>query len=134
MKNINLKDFYPYYQDDCYITVEDDVYDALMQLKRAEHAASEKIRYHKANLEFNSYTETLLKSESLEESYIQVEQTLRLKQAINKLTIKQKTYINQYYFEGMTMEQIAQRHRIGKAGVSITIKRALKNLKKRFAE
>lgn len=62
------------------------------------------------------------------------EQIARMKEAvktaINKeLTDKQRKYLKMYYFDGMTMEQIALKNGVTKGIISRTIKKALDNIK-----
>lgn len=46
------------------------------------------------------------------------------------LTERQRLYLKMYYFNGMTMEKIAQEFGVTKGTVSRTIKKAIENIKK----
>ena len=48
MKRINLKDFYPFYEEDCYVDVPDELAALMQGYERQERAYTEKTRYHKA--------------------------------------------------------------------------------------
>ncbi len=48
MAKVNLRDYYPFYQDDCYIDVLDDVAKALKELDRLEAAYQRRIYRNKA--------------------------------------------------------------------------------------
>ncbi|HOO12110.1 MAG TPA: sigma-70 family RNA polymerase sigma factor [Bacillota bacterium] len=76
-------------------------------------------------------------SESFMSKYCQdnSEQIAKMKKII-KITIKeylterQRLYLKMYYFNGMTMEKIAQEFGVTKGTVSRTIKKAIENIKK----
>ena len=53
-----------------------------------------------------------------------------LKEAINKLSPMQKEIIKRVYFEGKKQHKVAKELNVSKGTVSITLKRALVNLKK----
>lgn len=48
MTTINLKDFYPWYTHDEYISVSDEVAAELLESRRHEAAHAERVRYNKA--------------------------------------------------------------------------------------
>lgn len=56
----------------------------------------------------------------------------RLRQAMEKLTDRQREIVNLYYFLKLTQEEIAKRLGIPQSNVSITLNRAVANLKKKF--
>lgn len=48
MKIINLRDYYPFYQSDCFTEVLDEIVDLFTQFNRKEHSDYERIRVQKA--------------------------------------------------------------------------------------
>lgn len=48
MAKINLRNIYPYYKQDYFIEVSDEVAEALFHFERSSHAHERKIRRHKA--------------------------------------------------------------------------------------
>lgn len=48
----------------------------------------------------------------------------------DELTKQQRTYITAYYYEGLTMEEIAEKFSVNKSTVSRTIKRAKNRLER----
>ena len=48
MKRINLKDFYPFYQEDCFIDVSDTLAELFRRDKATEATLRRKQRFHQA--------------------------------------------------------------------------------------
>lgn len=66
----------------------------------------------------------------VEQNYIDEEEKRELYSAIAKLTPRQKELVRLFYFDGMTQEEIAKKLGVAQATVSVTLERAIENLKK----
>lgn len=66
----------------------------------------------------------------VEQNYIDEEEKRELYAAIAKLTPRQKELIEMIYFDGMTQEEAAKKFGVAQATVSVTLERAIENLKK----
>ena len=112
MKRINLKDFYPFYEEDCYVDVPDELAALMQGYERQERAYTEKTRYHKAyySLERDPSLEKSVRyvSMSPEEIY---ERKLTMKElyaAMSTLPEMQARRIYAHYFLGMSKSEIAK--------------------------
>lgn len=54
MKIINLRDYYPFYQSDCFIEVSDEIVDLFTQFNRKEYSDYERRRVRKAYYSLNA--------------------------------------------------------------------------------
>lgn len=66
----------------------------------------------------------------VEQNYIAEEEKQELYTAIAQLTPRQKELVEMIYLDGMTQEQVAKRFGVAQATVSVTLERAIENLKK----
>jgi len=134
MKNINLRDYYPFYFGDCFVEVADDVAQLLKQFDRKDHADYERRRVHGAyySLDSNNYFEkdVVLLVLSPEEIYEQKLNNQELYAAINSLPEKQSKRIYAYFFLGLSKTQIAQIEGVGESTIRTSINRGLKNIEK----
>ena len=70
------------------------------------------------------------RSLDVEQNYIDAEEKRELYAAITKLTPRQKELVKLIYFDGMTQEEAAKKLGVAQATVSVTLERAIENLKK----
>ena len=112
MKRINLKDIYPYYTEDCFITVEDAVADTFDECRKQEQSCERKVFRHRAyySLDRNDGIENsmLRKSDSQYEAYERKQFNKHLYLAILRLPEKQAKRIYAYFFLGMNLSEIAR--------------------------
>lgn len=105
MKRINLKEFYPFYKEDCYVEVPDELAALMQAYERQEKAYIEKTRYHKAyySLERDDGVEKRIRyiSMSPEEIYERKLTREELYAVINKLSKVQARRIYAHYFHGI---------------------------------
>ena len=66
----------------------------------------------------------------VEQNYIAEEDKKELYAAIAQLTPRQKELVQLIYFEGKTQEQVAEILGVAQATISVTLERAIENLKK----
>lgn len=134
MKRINLKDYYPFYKEDCYVEVPDELA-ALMQVcEQQEKAYTERTRYHKAyySLERDGGIGNSIRyvSMSPEEIY---ERRLTMKElyaAISTLPELQARRIYAHYFLGMSRSEIAKVEGTKVPAIGKSIERGLKHIGK----
>ena len=134
MKKINLKKYYPLlHEQDMWIDVPDTVVCALDELYRAENAHYSRVRYHKAYYSLNRAdgieNASLFLFPSPENQLMERVDRNILYAAILKLPRKQAHRLYAYYFLGLSINQIAKQEGVTHAAVSLSLKKAKKNLK-----
>lgn len=135
MKEINLKEYYPYiYQNDIYVKIPEQISDLLTQFNRQVHAVHEKRRRYKAyySLDLNDGIHLCIFSQvqSAEDTYIQKVENEALYKAILSLSKKQMKRIYAHYFLGLSFTKMARIERVNESSVRRSIEQALQNLKK----
>jgi len=133
MKIINLREHYPYYIEDCYIQVSDELASILQSYKNKEKAFKEKVRYHKAyySLDYGGKLECSIASTNHSpETTLEIElMRSEIHSAINTLSDTQARRIYARYWGKMTQSDIAKVEGVNKSSVSKSIKRGLAKLK-----
>ncbi|MCM1062265.1 MAG: sigma-70 family RNA polymerase sigma factor [Eubacterium sp.] len=133
MKRINLRELYPlYYTEDYYIEVSDEVAEQIKSADRAEHAYTEKIRYHKAYYSLDAgddiEKESAFVSRTPQEIYERKLYNEELYAAISELPDKQAKRIYARYFQNMSLTDIAKTEGISVTAVKSSIDRALRSI------
>lgn len=130
MAIINLRELYPFYYEDCFIEVSDEVAEVMQQLDRQEASYRRKVYRHKAyfSLEWNDGIEHSIVhiSLSLEEIFERKLTNKQLYVAMAALSKKQTKRIYAHYFLGMSQTVIAHAEGVSCKVISISIKRGLK--------
>ncbi len=134
MKEINLREYYPFYTQDVIVEVPDEVADLLRELKLADAASFLRTYRHKAyfsldydvNVERDALVVVLTPADILE----QKEENDRLYQAIASLPEKQRNRITSHFLLGMSISEIAKREGSGASSVHEGIQTELRRLKK----
>ena len=134
MKEINLRDYYPFYTKDTVVEVPDEVADLLREYKLAEAAYILRTYRHKAyfsldydsNVERDSLVIVLTPAKILE----QKEENTRLYQALASLPEKQRNRITSHFLLGMSISEIAKSEGSAVSSVHEGIQRGLRRLKK----
>ena len=137
MKEINLRDYYPFYTTDMIVEVPDEVADLLYEYKLSEAAYFLRTYRHKAyfsldydeNVERDALVIVLTPAEILE----QEEENARLYRAVAMLPEKQRSRISAHFFLGMSSE-IAKSENSAPSSVHEGIQRGLRHLKKILKE
>lgn len=134
MKKIRLKDEYPWYPDDVYIEVSEEVAEAFLSFARSEKAQREKIRYHRAFYSLDAgdgiERDIVFVSASPQELYERKVSCEELYSAMNKLPEKQSKRVYAKYFLGMTETKIAQIEGVSVMAISKSIAAGLKRIEK----
>ena len=134
MKQINLKDFYPFYEEDCYVEVPDELAEIMQIYERKEKAYVEKTRYHKAyySLERDEGVEKSIRyiSMSPEEVYERKLTREELYAAMSMLPEMQARRIYAHFFLGMSRSEIAKVEGTNVPAIGKSIKRGLKQIGK----
>ena len=97
MERINLRKYYAWYQEDCWVEVTDEVAQLLQQMERQEQAAYKRICYHKA-----WYSLELCREQAGAAG-----QEDQLRSCVGLLSQRQRQYVYQYYYEGKKKSEIA---------------------------
>lgn len=132
MTKINLRDYYPYYQDDCIIEVPGEVAETLRDYCRLEAAYQRRLYRNKAyySLDRDDGIEhdILFVSLSPSEIYERKVTYEQLHTAITSLPDKQAKRIYARYILGMSQAAIARAEGVSKMAVCSSIMRGLKQL------
>ena len=146
MQTINLKKYYyPLCRQDTYLTVSDEVAEALLLMRREENNHARKVWYHKAY--FSLDCEDGIENEAIgwaqpspedalmekEEQAEYAEQIRRLYEAISHLTPIQARRLHARYMLGMKIREIAAMEGVHPSRVSKSIQGALERLRRYFA-
>ena len=136
MTTINLKDFYPWYANNEYIEVSDEVAEELIASKRHEAAHAERVRYNKAyySLDCDDGIEysACLHEPSPQELMDRKELFFRLWNALNSLPEIQGRRIDAHIILGISIKEIAEADGVHEESVRQSIKRGLERMKKTF--
>ena len=138
MKEINLRDYYPFYTQDVIVEVPDEVANLLREYKMAEAAYILRTYRHKAyfSLDYDKNVErdALVILLAPEDILVQEEEHARLYRAIALLPEKQRNRICSHYLLGMSLSEIAKSERSAVSSVHEGIQRGLRRLKKILEE
>lgn len=134
MKRINLRDHYPFYDNDYFIEVTDKLAELLILFGRRDHADYERCRVYRAyySLDANDGIErdfTLLVM-SPEEIYERKLSRQELYAAINSLPEKQAKRIYAHFFLNISKTEIARIEGVERSSVRDSIERGLKQMEK----
>ena len=134
MPTINLKDFYPWCNEDTFVDITDEMLEAMNAADRQQEAYRRRTLRYKAQYSLDCHggmeNEVLQHVPSPEEMYIRAEEERELHAAIRQLSELQQRRLKKYFFENMTHRQIAEQEGTTDGGVWRSIKRALDKLKK----
>ena len=138
MTTINLKDFYPWYANNEYIEVSDEVAEELIASKRHEAAHAERVRYNKAyySLDCDDGIEysACLHEPSPQELMDRKELFLRLWKALNSLPEIQGRRVDAHLILGKSYRQIAREEGVDKSAVRHSVESGIKQMKKYLQE
>ena len=135
MATINLKEHYPWYTQDEYIEVSDEVAAELLADKRYDQAYKRRVYYNKAHysLDVGDGIEASAIVHSTDDPQAGLEKKerhCRLCRALNSLPEIQGRRVEAYYLHGMSQVEIAEAEGVEKSAVSMTITKGLKGMKK----
>ena len=133
MKKINLKDYYPFYQGDCFIDVPDELADLLGHYEAKEATHSRKLRFHQAcfSLDRNDGIDRkiIYVSRSPEEIYERKLTREQLHAAMETLTDKQAKRIYAHFFLGLSKADIARNEGVGRDLITRSIQQGLSRIR-----
>lgn len=134
MKNINLRELYPFYQSDMWIEVADEVVQSIKSFDLLERAFKLRAYRHKAyySLDRNDGIEKdiLFVSLSPQEIYERKVTQQELYAAICRLPEKQAKRIHAHYFLGMSKVAIAKVEQVDERAIRKSIERGLTQMEK----
>lgn len=136
MKKINLKDFYPFYKNDTFVEVPDEVEKLLRESALLEEAYRIRTYRHKAfysldygdNIERKALIAALSPYEILEKNW----NTEMIYKGLSSLPKKQARRIYALFFLGMSVTAIANAEGVHKSQVTRSIDKGLRSMKKFF--
>ena len=132
MATIKLRDYYPFYQQDMYIEVSDEVAGQLSAWKRGEAAYVRKRARHRAfySLDCNDGIERLAVFTSItpEEHYEKKMSYEQLYVALSKLPCKQAKRIFAHFILGISQAEISRKEGVSRKAVSLSIFYGLRRL------
>lgn len=131
---INLRDFYPFYMNDEFINVPDEIGVVLLESRREEKNYIERLSYHKAYYSLDRgdgiENDALRQPPTPEEIYISKWETAQLYAAFAQLPDKQAKRLYAFFFLGRSKTEIAKAEKISVKAVCSSIVRGLELLRK----
>jgi RNA polymerase sigma-70 factor (ECF subfamily) len=138
MKKINLRDFYPHYNNDTFVEITDEIERLLREFDLIESAYLRRLYRYKAyySLDRSDGIENLVLYciPSPLEEYERKETLAELYAAILSLPGKQAKRIYAHYFIGMSKAEIARVEGVSTFTVRQSIMRALTSLRKKMKD
>ena len=146
MKTINLKDYYPYYKEDTFIEVSDEIAEQMDGGNRTEEAYRIRTLRHKAyySLDLGDQIDRdaiTNHAPSVDDVYEHQENLRMLRNVLDDvgqkaakgiLTEKQIRRISKFYYDGMSFTDIAAEENCDWSSVRDTIERGMNRLRKYF--
>lgn len=134
MKKINLRDLYPFYHNDLFVEVSDEVAAALAEAERMERNYIRRVYWNKAYFSLDAGDgiehEALFVALSPCELYERKVTEQELRAALNALPDTQGRRVYAHYILGLNKTEIARAEGVAKSRVSESIERGLRNMEK----
>lgn len=134
MSKINLRDYYPFYQNDDFVEIPDDVAEELRNFDRMEATYERRLYRNKAqySLDWEDGIENNILFVSLSpwEIYERKVTYSQLHAAISSLPDKQAKRIYAHYFLHMSYAAIGKAECVSEAAIREGIDRGLRNIEK----
>ena len=115
------------------VYISQDIYMAFNEFELIDLSQLNEFDRHIEHLDLREETinkRAILKQKSVEEDVEELIEHENLKEAINKLSSIQKRRLKMYYFDDMTLDEIALIEKCSHQAVSKSIKKSLEELKK----
>ena len=132
MTTINLRDYYPFFPNDLFIDVSDEVAAALAEAERRERNYIRRLVYNKAFYSLDAgdgiEQEALFRTLSPCEIYERKLTREQVYSALDALPDKQGRRLYAYYILGVPQTEIARAEGVSIAAVNNSIERGLKNM------
>ena len=136
MATINLRDFYPWYTQNEFVDVPEDVEAELLADKRYENAYRRRMYYNKAQYSLdagNGIEAAMIRhAPSPEEIVERKERDYNLYQTIRTLPEKQRNRINAHYLLGMKQREIAEVEGVTTKSVTKSVRSGLQSMPKLY--
>ena len=134
MKTINLRDYYPFYHNDLFIEVSDEVAAALQEAERQERNYLRRVVYNKAFYSLDAgdgiEADALNLPEQPDEALERMELERLLKEGLAQLTPAQRRRVIAYIVGGLSQLQIAARENTTQPAVHHSVRKGLSHLKR----
>ena len=134
MKVINLRDYYPFYTQDTFLKVPDEVAQAMADAERLERNYMRRMFYNRAQYSLDA--DDGIESAAVECHILSPEAVLdlmerhcRLCRALNKLPELQGRRVEAHYLLGKSVQEIAKEEGVGERNVRKSIQRGLEGMK-----
>ncbi len=138
MTTINLKDHYPWYTEDTFLEVPDEIAAFLEEDRRLQINYAQYIRDNKAFYSLDAgdgiEADALIKPERPDEALERMELEQTMRDALAQLTETQRRRVLASVLDKMTAVEIAAAEGISKASVGESINRAIIRLEKILKE
>ena len=135
MKTINLRDYYPFYTQDTFLEVPDEVAASLAEAERIERNYICRMYYHKA--QYSLDVEDGIERSAVECHILSPEAVLdlmerhcRLCRALNELPEIQGRRVEAHYLLGKSVQEIAKEEGVSEIAVHKAIRKGLEAMKK----
>jgi DNA-directed RNA polymerase specialized sigma subunit, sigma24 homolog len=133
---INLRRYYPFLREDCFIEVPDEVAEAFLLAARQENNYRKKLSRYKAYYSLDrgdGIENAVFYSEpSPEEMLLRKISLEQLQEALDHLTPIQARRVYAHYILGLKKREIARTEGVDDSSVRHSIKAGLKNFKRYF--
>lgn len=134
MKKINLRNLYPFYHNDLFVEVSDEVAAALAEAERMERNYIRRVYWNKAYFSLDAGDgiehEALFVALSPCELYERKVTAQELRTALNALPDTQGRRVYAHYILGLSKTEIARAEGVAKSRISESIERGLRNMEK----
>lgn len=134
MSKINLREFYPFYHNDLFVEVPDEVAEALAEAERLERNYIRRVYWNKAYFSLDAGDgiehEALFVALSPCEIYERKVTAQELRVALAALPDIQGRRVYAHYILGLSKTEIARAEGVAKSRVSESIERGLRNMEK----
>jgi len=113
------------------VEVTEDIGNVIVELDRQDYNSDHRQRRHNCSLEaYDTYGNLISSDENIEEDFIESEERRALRSAMDKLSPRQQYLIDQVYFKGKSVAQVAREEGLDRTSVRDAVERALKKMKK----
>ena len=135
---INLRQFYPWYQHDDYLEVQDEIAAVLFAERRRQKSYERTVRRERLySLDTASGMEAdsiISYNDSPERVFAMMDRYCRLCRALNSLPAIQARRLEAHYLHGVSQRTIARTENVSRVAVSVSIMRGLAALRKYFGK
>ena len=136
MPIINLRKYYPFLNEDCFVEVSDKIAEAFLLATRQENNYHQRTYRHKAYYSLDrsdGIENSILHTEpSPEEILMQKVSMQQIYEALNHLPPIQARRVYAHYILGMKKVDIARAEGVNSSGVCDSVRKGIRNLRRYF--